>query len=260
MRALDAHFMLVPIVTMAAPSFPYSSYRKPLTPDRVSRYRQYRQDPASCLVPLPAPEPSFAFSRPSFLTHASSRVYPLTVLGHSRPQSVDTRATASRQASRHMPKPKPDEPGDLHRSYELNMSLDSSAANYIPRVEYQQYKRGHQLRHNDTTPGRRDLNEYMGENESVPLSKRFYKPHVVKITPRSKIILHSSLPMAVSVPLRIPVRPVRKDSLGAPVVEADVYESPDKASSDSLPSDDSPALTFADKLAKLRRLSDNMPE
>ena len=242
---------------MAAPSFPYSSYRKPLTPDRVSRYRQYRQNPGACLVPFQVPETAAVSHRPSFLTHASSRVYPLTILGHSRPHSVDTRAVASRQPARPVAQSKTTDPGNMRRSYDLNFSLESTGSNPIPKVEYQQFKRSHQLRHNSTTPGRRDLSEYMGEYEGVPVSKRFYKPHVVKITPRSKMILHSSLPLSVSVPLRMPNRPVRKDSAGLPIVEADIYESPDKASTDSLPSDDSPALTFAEKLAKLRRVSDN---
>lgn len=241
---------------MATPAFPYSSYRKPLTPDRISRYRQYRQDPAACMAPFPVPETATVSSRPSFLTHASSRVYPLTVLGHSRPQSVDTRAVASRQAARPSAKPKSNEPADMRRSYDLNLSLQSEQSHSIPKVEYQQFKRGHQLRHNSTTPGRRDLSEYMGEYEGLPVSKRFYKPHVVKITPRSKMILHSSQPISVSVPLRMPIRPIRKDSTGVPIVEADIYESPNKDSNDSLPSDGSPALTFAEKLAKLRRVSE----
>ena len=230
----------------------FSSLQKPLTPDRVTRYHQYRRNPTSILnTSLPQEDSSPPPARKSFLTHANSRVYPLTVMGREdtgrmqegkRNSSTSITLRPPTQAAARAP------PKRHTSTRHLNLSVDSSVANSIPHLDYRQFRRQHQQRHNNTTPAKRDFGDYTGQDTG----KRFYKPQVVKITPRSKIVLHSSVPITITGPLISAYntkKKIDKDQLFA----AETFESPEKRSEVS--PDNSPAVTFAEKLSRLQNIS-----
>ena len=124
------------------------------------------------------------YGRPSFLTHAHSRVFPLSVLSHSKAEELPVKLT--QQRGNYRPRQRP------ISVHSLNQSIDRAGAAEIPKVEYRRYRAMHLKRQNSTIPSSREDSEYSNSVSNLPASQRLYQPWVIRLSTRSRLVLHSA--------------------------------------------------------------------
>lgn len=127
----------------------------------------------------------------------------------------------------------------------------------IPPVSYTPFRSQHINRRNSTTPGKRMYQDHSigGDGYNHPnAAKRFYKPQTIRLTARSKIVLHSSFP------IQLPVRPTaspRKESKSPSPVPPPAKSPEQVLQLLHVPdSSDQVALTFGEKLIKVQKVAE----
>ena len=122
------------------------------------------------------------YGKPSFLTHAHSRLFPFSVLRSGKAEQLVVRVAAQRGISQ------PKRRSASRQS--LNLSIDSCSRSEVPRIDYRRYRAMHLQRQNSTNPGSRDYSDY--SNTNLPAAQRLYQPSVIRLSARSRLVLHSA--------------------------------------------------------------------
>ncbi len=124
------------------------------------------------------------YGKPSFLTHAHSRIFPLSVQSDAKAEELPVKLTKQKGNSRPRQRPV--------SVQSLNQSIDSAGAGEIPKVEYRRYRAMHLKRQNSTIPGSREYSDYNNSASNLPAPQRLYKPWVIRLSARSRLVLHSA--------------------------------------------------------------------
>lgn len=122
------------------------------------------------------------YGKPSFLTHAHSRLFPFSVLRDGKAEQMPVQISVQKVTFRHKRR--------SASRQSLNLSSDSCSSREVPRIDYSKYRAMHLQRQNSTNPGSRDYSDY--SNHSLPVAQRLYQPWVIRLSARSRLVLHSA--------------------------------------------------------------------
>jgi len=240
-------------MSVPAPLSSASTYSKPATPQRlgfITELRQYRRTERTG-------EDNFDFY------HTKTEAFPLTMAatrGGIKGEDWGETLTPGRSDFRRKQVAVTFRSASKFNPNKLCGLFPPAINCSIPPVSYTPFRSQHMNRRNSTTPGKRMYQDHSigGDGYNHPnAAKRLYKPQTIRLTARSKIVLHSSFP------IQLPDRPApRKESKAEKYRESPTPPPLGKSPERGLQllhvpdSSDQVALTFGEKLIKVQKVAE----